>query len=75
MSERFNLDFHVIVEVSKAFVDHVSLPKEGFIVYEPPKILEPAHVVPTPVETVGASSKGFYEKPPYPANIQENKYI
>jgi hypothetical protein len=33
------------VEVAKAFAEHVALPKEWFIVYELPKIPEPAYVV------------------------------
>jgi hypothetical protein len=39
VSERFNLDRNVILEVSKDFDEHVALPKEEFISYEPSKLL------------------------------------
>jgi hypothetical protein len=76
VSENFNLDHHVIVEVAKSFAGHVALPKEKFTVYEPPKIIESTSIVHAPVETVVALiADGFYEKPPYPAKVKKNNKI
>jgi hypothetical protein len=63
VSERFNLDHHVIIKVAKSFAEHVTLPKEDFTVYEPPKIIEPTPMVLAPLEIVASLTvDGFYEK-------------
>jgi hypothetical protein len=60
VSERFNLDHHVIVEVNKVFAEHVALPKEGFIAYERPKVTKPTPMVHASVKTVAAlTTNGF----------------
>jgi hypothetical protein len=76
VTERFNLDQHVIIEVAKSFVEYVALPNEGFTTYEPPKITEPTPMIHEPVESVVTlTAEGFYEKPPYPPKIKENNKI
>jgi hypothetical protein len=76
VTERFNLDEHVIIEVAKSFAESVALPKEGFTTYGPPKIIEPTHMFLEFVESaVTLTAEGFYEKPPYPAKIKENNKI
>jgi hypothetical protein len=76
VTERFNLDEHVIIEVAKSFVESVALPKEGFTTYGPPKIIEPTHMFLESVESVVTLTvEGFYEKPPYSAKIKENNKI
>jgi hypothetical protein len=75
VTERFNLDRRVIIEVAK-YLLCVGLPKEGFTTYEPPEMIEPTPMVLQHVESVVALTiEGFYLKPPYPAKIKENNKI
>jgi hypothetical protein len=76
LTEKFNLDHHVIIEVVKSFAESDALSKEGFTAYEPPKIIEPTPMVLEHVESmVTLTANEFYEKPPYPAKIGENNKI
>jgi hypothetical protein len=74
LSNRFGLDPHVLVEVTKSFANHLNVPKKGFDVYVEP--FKYSTVVPKVVKQVNQVSSAkieeYVETPPYPSRVKEN---
>lgn len=77
LKNRFGLDPHVLVEVTKSFANHLNVPKKGFNVYvEPLKNSSYVSKVEKRVNEVSSVIiEEYVETPPYPSRVKENLLI
>ena len=77
LSDIFNLDPYVIIEVAKSFANHIGIPKTGFEAYVEP--VKQSIVVPKVIKQVEPVSsltiEEYVEAPPYPNQVKENLLI
>ena len=74
MSDTFNLDPYVILEIAKSFAEHICIPKSGFETYvEPvkqsiimPKVIKQIEPMPS------VKIEEYVEPPPYPNQVKKN---
>jgi hypothetical protein len=74
LKNRFGLDPHILVEVSKSFANHLNVPKKGFKVYTEPLKHSP-YTAKVEKQVQQASSiiiEEYVEYPPYPNRVKEN---
>ena len=77
MSDTFNLDPYVMIEIAKGFAKHLCFPQSGFEVYVEP--VKQSIVVPKVIKQVEPASsvtiEEYVEPLPYPNQVKENLLI
>ena len=74
MSDTFNLDPYVILEIAKSFAEHICIPKSGFETYVEP--VKQSIVIPKVIKQIEPVSsvriEEYVEPPPYPNQVKKN---